>query len=376
MLGRENPVSGFVHFVELGKPQTDRVTVMASDKSWNLKMVHAREAFAKLPRRPDTDDEINWGGVEIAHLDTGYTRHSVFGPWNGNNSDTLLADHGMNYVDSGDLPEDTLSYSGFPGHGTRTASVLCANLPGTLIGVAPGLPTIPYRVTNNVVITSKSTRKKIAAAIRHAVETNSCEVISISLGTPILSLFGTRQLGEAVDFAYERGVMVVAAGGQVIDRVTYPGRFFRSIGVGGVKPNREVWFEYLSDEDESETEFIDVWGPADEIWRANSVLKDGRTDEAPYEEGDGTSYATVHVAAAAAIWLAFHGDELDAAYPEPWQRIEAFRSLIKSTSQEVAGAYRPHPGTGILNIEAVLDADLPAAADLIKEERPASGQVM
>ncbi len=347
---------------------------MATERNWNLKLVHAPEAFAKLPRQPDTDDEVNWGGVEIAHLDTGFTRHSVLGPWNGSHSDILLTEHGRNYVDSAVLPEDPLNYSGFPGHGTRTASVLCADLPGTLLGVAPGLPTIPYRVTNNVVITSKSTRKKLAAAIRHAVDTNSCEVISISLGTPILSLFGTRHMGEAVDFAYERGVMVVAAGGQVIDRVTYPGRFLRSIGVGGVMPNREVWFEYLIDEDEDETTFIDVWAPADEIRRANSVLKDGQMVEAEFKKGDGTSYACVHVAAAAAMWLAYHGDDLDDAYPEPWQRIEAFRTLIKSTSQDVAGEYQPHEGTGILNIEAVLDADLPAAAELTKEDQSAGAQ--
>jgi subtilisin family serine protease len=310
---------------------------MATDKSWNLKMVHAREALAKLPRRPDMDDEIDWRGVEIAHLDTGYTRHPVFGPWNGNDSGVLLT------------------------------SVLCGNLPGTMVGVAPGLPTIPYRITNHVVIMSETTRGRMADAIRHAVEVEGCEVISISLGTPLLP--GGQPLGDAVDFAYERGIMVIAAGGQVTDRVTYPGRFERSIGVGGVMPNREVWMEYHVDEFESDAEYIDVWGPADEVWRANSVFRDGQMVEAPYEEGDGTSYATVHVAAAAAMWLAFHGDALDDAYPEPWQRIEAFRTLIKSTSQPVAGDYPVHNGTGILDIEALLDADLLAVGDLVKVDQ-------
>ncbi len=344
---------------------------MPSDKSWNLKMVRAREALAKLPRRPGTDDEIDWRGIEVAHLDTGYTAHSVFGPWNGDASGVLLTEDGMNYVDSESLPKDPLNYAGFPGHGTRTASVLCGNLPGTMVGVAPGLPTVPYRIANHVVIMSQTTRERMEAAIRHAVEVKGCEVISISLGTPLLP--GGQPLGDAVDFAYERGVMVIAAGGQVTDRVTYPGRFERSIGVGGVMPNREVWFEYYVDDQESDAEYIDVWGPGDEVWRANSLFQDGQMVEA-YGEGDGTSYATVHVAAAAAMWLAYHGDALDDAYPEPWQRIEAFRWLIKSTSQEVAGDYPVHEGTGILDIEALLGAPLPAAGDLAKVDLLAGGQ--
>ncbi len=37
--------------------------------------------------------------------------------------------------------------------------------PGSFFGVAPGVPTIPYRAINHVVITSKSARKRIATAI-------------------------------------------------------------------------------------------------------------------------------------------------------------------------------------------------------------------
>ena len=40
----------------------------------------------------------------------------------------------------------------------------------------------------------------------------------------------------AFDCAYMAGVIVCAAGGQYTDTVTYPGRYFRTIGVGGVQP--------------------------------------------------------------------------------------------------------------------------------------------
>ena len=340
--------------------------------SWNKIMVRSREALDKLPRRPDGDDEIDWGGVEIALLDTGYTRHSVFGAWQGENNDILLTARGLNLMEAGEPPRDPLGYKGFPGHGTRVGSVLSADLPGTFVGVAPGVPTVPYRAINSTVITSSASRRRLAAALRHAVEFSGCEVISMSVGTPLLSFFGARPFGEAVDIAYERGLIIVGAGGQAIDRVTYPGKFFRAIGVGGVKPNRQVWFEY----DEGNVQYVDVWAPADEIRRANSVLRDEAVVEAPFAEGDGTSYATVHVAAAAAMWLAYHNEKLDEAYPRPWQRVEAFRKLIKDKSQAVEGEYRPHKDTGILDIAAVIEADLPPADGLKEEVRLAADQIM
>ncbi|MDG2481197.1 MAG: S8/S53 family peptidase [Alphaproteobacteria bacterium] len=252
-------------------------------------MVKAREALAMLPRRPGSDGEIDWGEIEIAQIDTGYTEHAVFGPWSNGTSPTLFVDDGVNFIEPGTRPFDSLDYKGIPGHGTRILSVLCGDLPGSMVGVAPGVPTIPYRSIRHVVIDSKSARKRIAAAIRHATDVNRAEIISMSLGFPQMSLFGQRHLGEAVDHAYEQGIIVVAAGGQIIDRVTYPGKFSRSIGVGGIRPDRNVWFRY----DKSMAKrSIDIWGPADDMYRANSVLQNGGVVEAPYGRGDGTSYAT------------------------------------------------------------------------------------
>jgi subtilisin family serine protease len=341
-------------------------------KDWNLTMVRAREALALLPQHPGRDDEVDWGEIEIAQIDTGYTAHAIFGFGPGADNTFLRVEDGANFVEPGEGPHDPLNYRGFPGHGTRILSVLCGDLPGSMIGVAPGAPVIPYRCIKNVVVGSKKARKRIAAAIRHAVDINRAEVISMSLGFPQMSLFGQRHLGEAVDHAYDQGIIVVAAGGQVIDRVTYPGKFSRSIGVGGVKPDRSVWFRY----DKSMAKrSIDIWGPADEIYRANSVLRDGKVVEASYELGDGTSYATAHVAAAAGMWLVHHRDTIDSLYQLPWQRVEAFRSVLRSTSQPIKGAYWPDKKRGILDIEALLKAKLPAANKLRYEKRKAEDEI-
>ena len=342
-----------------------------SNQSWNLEMVRAGQALEML-RQSSGGGEIDWKEIDVAHIDTGCTRHSVFGPWNGDENDIMQVAEGKNYKEKTMPPFDPADYRGYPGHGTRTGSVLSGRLPGTFMGVAPGLPTIPYRVVNHVVLASKKSRKRVAAAIRHAVDENSCEIISISMGFPILNPFGRRFMGKAVDRAYDDGVIIVAAGGQVIDKVTYPGKFSRTIGVGGVRENKKAWFEYdVSSAERS----IDIWAPSDDIPRANSRLQNGSVVEAPYGEGDGTSYGAVHVAAAAAIWLAYRHDEIEAGYTEPWHRIEAFRKLLAESSHPLSGDYWPTPGKGILNIEELLLADLPAPDDLEKEQRKAEDEI-
>ena len=82
-------------------------------------------------------------------------------------------------------------------------------------------------------------------------------------------------------------------------------------------------------------------------------------------------YATAHVAAAAAMWLVRHDEKLDKQYKKPWQRIEAFRSLLKTTSSGIKGGYPTKKGTGILDIHALLKAKLPKATAL-KSRQPLS----
>jgi hypothetical protein len=337
---------------------------------WDLDCVKAREAYAMLPRRADRPEEVDWREIEVAVIDTGLTRHGVFAPWNDDEDDIVRLRDGLDLLEPGRLPLDPLGYKGNPGHGTRVASVLSGQLPGTYLGVAPGLPVVPYRAVDCVVLSRKSHRKRVAAAIRHAVDVACCEVVSMSLGFPALSIFGQRHLGEAVDHAYDCGVIMVGAGGQFSDRVCYPGKFARVIGAGGVRPDRRAYERYS--EGALLRTAINVWAPADRILRANSVLRDGQVGDGELGEGDGTSFATVHVAAAAAMWLAFHGEALDGAYPEPWQRIEAFRLLIGRTSQPLEGDYWPTKPRGILDIAALLSARLPARSTLKYEKRVAA----
>lgn len=358
---------------------------MSKRIDWNLKMVRSREARELLPKQTGNPDRIDWGKIKVGHLDTGYTKHPVFGDWSSK-SQWLDVKRGINLREDGQRPEDPLDYEGNPGHGTRTSSVLCGDADPpesdsgatSEVGIAPRLPTVPCRVVNRVVLTPERNREAVAEGIKHCRKLG-CQVISISLGIPFFFPGTGGGLGRAVDKAYERGMIIVGAAGQVVNSVVYPGKYERTIGVGGVTWQRRIWFHY-----DAGVERVDVWAPAEEVLRADSLAPEGVTVQDPIEgddpgvfslspgshkgkvgKGSGTSYATTHVAAAAAMWLRARGDDLDRKYSKPWQRVEAFRSLLRKTAIRVNGD-QPVNGTGILDIHALLTASLPAASRLRK----------
>lgn len=354
---------------------------------WNLRMVGAREARKLLPSDPVDPHRIDWGSIKLGHLDTGYTEHPVFGNWSAGEQWLDVA-RGINRLEQGQLPRDPLDYEGNPGHGTRTASVLCGfadppvadNGVTSEIGVAPWVPTIPCRVVNSVVLLQRDNRREVRRGLDHCVR-KKCVVISISLGTPGYVPPRDGGLERAVDDAYEAGVIIVAAAGQIIDKVVFPARYRRTIGVGGVTRQRRMWWEYDEGADR-----VDVWAPATDILRADALPSGRGFTLAPIEgddpgsfsvsssshtgktgKGEGTSYATVHVAAAAAMWLRLRGADIDQKYSQPWQRVEAFRWLLRKTKKSINGK-QPVNGTGILNIPALLREALPPASRLKKAD--------
>jgi subtilisin family serine protease len=358
---------------------------MAPRPDWNLRMVRSREAHALLPKLPGTPEQVDWRDLRVGHLDTGFTEHPVFGDWATGEVWIRTAD-GLNLREGGSDAHDPLDYEGNPGHGTRTCSVVCGDAqplpseqpPESEIGVAPRLPVVPCRIVNRVVLTPERNREAVAAGIAHARD-KGCQVISISLGIPFFPPNATGGMGRAVDRAYEAGVIIVAAGGQIIDSVTYPGKYGRTIGVGGVTWQRRIWFDYKAGR-----EMIDVWAPADGVLRADSIAAPGQLVVPPieaddpgafslspgshsgkYGKGEGTSYATVHVAAAAAMWLLLRQHDIDRTYGEAWQRVEAFRHLLRTTARPINGT-QPTNRTGVLDIEQLLLATLPAPSRLHK----------
>lgn len=333
--------------------------------SWNLKMVGAPEAWDILEW--DRIGKPKWQNpsIKVGHLDTGMTEHPCLEFHDGSAGSTghVLIKEGANVYDAddhGSLPLDPLLSTGTPGHGLRTLSVLCGFQPGLFAGVAPRANIIPFRVTNFVVVNPLiNTNNGVAEGIRRATVDKGCRVLSMSLGDPC---FPGSATGRAVDRAYEMGVIVVAAAGNVISEVTFPGRYARTIAVGGVSENRRPWAggSYGSR--------VDLCAPADEVYRA---LRDiGGSGRAGYfsKDGDGTSYATTHVSGAAVMWLAHHGKAVDDLYGNTWRRVEAFRHCAQVSAKPGPDWDSSNYGAGILYIPDLLKTSLPDPNSLVKVE--------
>jgi subtilisin family serine protease len=319
---------------------------------WHFKELGVPEARAHV----DTAAPGALPQVRIAQLDTGYTEHPCFGSWTGSANPHVRADLGVNYVEGGGLPRDPFEsqYPGFPGHGTRIGSVIAANDPGGMQGVAAGVTLIPYRVTNTVVVNFMGNETPLDAALMHAIRNNGCKVVNVSLGDPC---FPGRANGRAVDYAYDHGVIVVAAAGNVTSEVTYPARHSRSIAAGGVTRRFEPW------SGGARGARVDFCAPADEIFRASWRPKDGGWEPVYEQGGDGTSYAAAHVSGIACLWLALHRQQL-AGYPQPWQTVEAFRKVVAETCVRPPGWDQALFGAGVVNAKAALEAPLPDPATL------------
>jgi subtilisin family serine protease len=326
---------------------------------WNHASVKAPQALAKLPKKANGD--VSWGAIRVAQLDTGFRRHAAFGAWSAGGANDIVETPGKDFFQpnrtSAEDPLTDVLAPQEPGHGTRTGAVLSGrSASGDFLGIAPGLPITPYRINQDSVILAPSCRA-IGRALTLIVAEKRCPVVNISQGFPVVL---DQAMGRAIDLAYEAGIIVCAAAGQPLDKVVYPAKHRRVIGVAGYKKSGTVYQRY------DRYGRIDAWAPANGITRPEAKTADRYS-----QNGDGTSYATLHVTAAAAIWLRFHGTAINQKYGATWKRIEAFR-LALHLSQRPLPFPTPAPkfpghDAGRLDIANLLSVPLPDPAMLAKE---------
>ena len=323
----------------------------------------------------DTFGGIPWSGIRVGQIDTGYTEHEGLG-FTGNTSawvDTFddynyMAEHGGQFTEAGsnfpfnESPEIAIDpLSGVNGgHGTKTNSVLSGYSDvADYRGAAPQVPVVPIRLSDIVWI-EHLLATDLPSAIMRLVDQVGVRLITLSMGAPYHH-WTPGSLSNAINHAYERGVFLFCAAGNNIggSSVVTPACLERTIAVGGTTRDQMPWTG------SSRGPEVEISAPAEPIHRAER-RRDG-TDA--YGVGDGTSYATPQVCAAAALWLAWHGDAIARNYAEPWQPIEAFRTLLAATAAPLAGDpnfWKGKWGAGLLDTEALLLAALPAASALRK----------
>ncbi|WP_299745973.1 S8 family serine peptidase [uncultured Rossellomorea sp.] len=196
------------------------------------------------------------------------------------------------------------------GHGTHVAGTVLADggAGDGIYGVAPDAKLWAYKVLND---RGSGYSDDIAAAIRYAADEadrlNVKTVISMSLGSSSESPLIT----DAVNYAYNKGVLVVAAAGNSgpsANTIGYPGALVNAVAVAAledVQENGTYRVADFSSRGNPNTDGDYVIGVRD-----IEVSAPGRAIESTWFDGtyhtiSGTSMATPHVSGLAAkIWAA------------------------------------------------------------------------
>ncbi|NVJ27076.1 MULTISPECIES: S8 family peptidase [Myxococcus] len=292
---------------------------------WHLDVVGAHAAWAFIADAGKVPGE----GIVIAHLDTGYTNHPAVPRDRFVSPGIDLWDRDR--ADASDPLDSGIALA--PGHGTGTLCLLAADHP-QYKGIARASKILPIRISPSVIHIGT---KSMAYGILYAVN-KGADVITISMGG-----LPSRLWADAVNYAYERGVVICAAAGnnfplplglRTPSRVVYPARFNRVLAVSGITRGEQPYW--------SDREMSGNRGPEVDICAPTPDVLWARPGQG-YAPGAGTSTATPQVAGAAALWLSYYREQLKGF--SPVERVEACRrALLMGARDAGSESYTPIDG--------------------------------
>jgi serine protease len=321
-----------VHFTALGQTPNDPMYQF----QWNFKQVDAKGAW----------DTSTGDDTTVAVIDTGvaFDEAPEDGILRPKDLEETGRTQGYDFVDNDDFAWDG------HGHGTHVAGTIAqtTNNKYGVAGVAYDADIMPLRVLNSSGFGDLS---DIADAIRYAAD-NGADVINMSLGGPIPSFV----LSRAIKYAHKQGVTIIAAAGNSGKNApSYPAAHKHVVAVAATQYDETTTF-YSQWGD-----FVDIAAPGgntrvdqNDDGRPDGVmqetLKDGETDEHDMVLFMGTSMASPHAAAVAALI-----ESKGITHPERVEEIlkdSADDSMKKSSSSEFDERY----GAGIIQADEAAQA--------------------
>lgn len=288
-----------------------------SFEQWNLKPIQAEKAWSA---------GLTGKNVKVAVIDTGISAH-----------DELTVSGGTSTVSY------TSSYSDDNGHGTHVAGIIGAKHNDYGIdGIAPGVQLYAIKALDqNGTGDLESILKGIDWSIEHGVN-----VINMSLGTSTDSQI----LHDAVDKAYQKGILLVAASGNDGNGhpVDYPAAYSSVIAVSA------------TDEENGIAGFSNTGAEVEFSAPGTSIISTYLHQQ--FAAGSGTSQATPHVTGMLALLKQLYPNETSAGLRQQLQLFGYGLIQYKETQSAALAAARK----AVENAEKTkLQSDIDAARKLV-----------
>ena len=216
------------------------------------------------------------------------------------------------------------------GHGTHCAGIIAAGLSNS-IGIA-GLAQIKIMAEKALDMSGSGSMEWVVNAIIHATD-QGANIISMSWGAS----FHSKLLYEAIRYAYDAGVLLVAAAGNdATDHKVYPAAYDEVIAVAA------------TDYDDGQAQFsnfgnwIELAAPGVNVY--STVLDNG------YANKSGTSMAAPHVVGVAAlVWSSF-----------PYMSRDQLRFYLRYTADDLGSlGFDESYGYGRINAKKAVEQTLP-----------------
>jgi serine protease len=303
-----------VAYVEREDP-TEYVTLFTPDDP----RYGEQYAFPQIGAPSAWDHTLGAGTVNVSVVDTGI--------------DQDHEDLQATVAAQRDFVEDDGEADDRCGHGTHVAGTVSANTDNG-VGVAGAVDGVDLLVakalTNTLLVECSGSSSDVADAITWSVD-HGADVVSLSIGSDEAS----SAIGEAVDYAWENGVLVVAAAGNdgsCSDCIGYPAARERVVAAT------------CTDRDREQCSFASQGPQAELAAPGDDVLS--TYDDGGYRELSGTSMSAPHVSGAAALALTL----------DPTLTNAQLRELLNATARDLGDAGHDNEfGHGELDAAALLD---------------------
>ena len=328
------------------------------NNQWAPQKIQASEAWENIP---------NPAQVPIAIVDTGVdNRHSQLQPNMWKNAAEEAGQPGVDddlngYIDDvygWDFYNSDSDPMGDHFHGTHVAGIAAATQgegPASMVGICPFCRIMAIKVLG---ADGTGSLDVIANGITYAAD-NGARVVNLSLGAVV----GGTTLQNAVDYAWNHGVVVVAAAGNNgSNTLFYPAAYANAMAIAST--NLTDYRSCFSNYGSSTVQFITVAAPGESIYSATPLDANGNDTYGTYS---GTSMATPHAAGIAGLLFV----------QDPGRTNTLVREIIESTTNDLGPlGSDPYYGTGRINalrgILNIREATLPPDG-LFSDSLTASG---